>query len=324
MQNQHDEIYKKYRAMYNNSPWLDLNKPVDIALELSSHCNLRCPYCYHADNDGVPFLKGMMDKETGLRIIKDAYKLGVYSIKFNWRGESTLSPNFLKFTRLAHDFSKKSIGPFIDRISNTNFNFLHDRDDIFEALSMLSKLKVSIDSLNKTVYETQRARGDFDLICKNLDKFHDKYSDNTILVLQAVRTNLNKDEDLENDFKKRWPKAIVSIRDCVDNRTVNDHDLSYRDREKIDRIPCRQAFARLVFDWKGNAFACCPGFDEKTNKPLKLGNINDMSIEEIFNSSKAKSLRLGLKEGWAFKSHDVCKNCSSYETYAGYQPSWDS
>lgn len=326
MQNQHDEIYKKYRATYNNSPDLNLDCPVDVALELSSHCNLRCPYCYHADKNGVPFEKGMMDRITGYKIINQAYLAGVNSIKFNWRGESTLSPNFLRFSELAYNLSLIKKGPLIDRISNTNFNFFNERDDIFKALSYLSKLKVSIDSLNKTVYETQRARGNFDLICKNLDKFCEKFWDQnkTTLVLQAVRTNLNKDEDLEGEFKKRWPNAIVSIRDCVDNRTVNDHDFSYRERSQVERIPCRQAFSRLIFDWKGNAYACCPGFDNKTNDPLKFGNINQMTLREIFNSPKAIELRRGLKEGWAFKVHEVCKNCSSYETYAGYQPNWDS
>jgi len=221
MQNKHDEIYKKYRAEYNNSPNIIHTRPVDIALELSSLCNLRCPYCYHADENGVPFVKGMMNEVTGYKIINQAYELGVYSIKFNWRGESTLSPHFLKFIRLAYNLSQAQKGPFIDRISNTNFNFIHDRDDIFEGLSMLSKLKVSIDSMQKEVYETQRARGNFELVCKNIDKFYHEYSDNTDIVLQAVRTNLNKDEDLEYEFKNRWPNASVSIRDCVDNRTVN-------------------------------------------------------------------------------------------------------
>jgi len=100
--------------------------------------------------------------------------------------------------------------------------------------------------------------------------------------------------------------------------------LSYLKRDKAKRIPCRQAFARLIFDWTGNAYACCPGFDDKTNKPLFFGNIHKKSMSEIFNSKKAMSLRSDLKEGKAFQNYDVCKNCSSFETFEGYQPNQES
>lgn len=323
MQNQHDEIYKTYRAEYNNAPNLNLKRPVDIAMELSSHCNLRCPYCYHAAKK-VPFVKNFMQLKTGLKILSQAFDARVYSVKFNWRGESTLSPHFLKLTRYAYNLSQLDSSVFIDRISNTNLNFLNDRKDIFEGLSLLTKVKVSIDSLQKDIYETQRARGDFDLICKNIDKLHNYYGDNTTIVLQAVRTSLNEDEDLEHDFKKRWPNSEVSIRDCVENRIDDDHQLSIKKKDRNERIPCRQAFARLVFDYDGIAHACCPAFDQSSNVSLRLGNIHERPLLKIFNSPEALILRDDLKTGLAFKLNPACINCSSFETFKGYTPNWDS
>ena len=55
----------------------------------------------------------------------------------------------------------------------------------------------------------------------------------------------------------------------------------------------------------------------------KLGNIRENSLLEIFNSKKAIWLRDALKTGEAFKL-SPCANCSSFETFKGFTPSFDS
>ena len=104
------------------------------------------------------------------------------------------------------------------------------------------------------------------------------------------------------------------MRDVAPGRNEKDYDdLLVRENDQ-ERIPCKQAFVRLIFAWDGTASPCCPNIGMQ----LKLGNIHDESMYEIFNGYAAKLLRRDLKSGAAFAS-DPCKNCSSHESFAGYK-----
>lgn len=313
--------YKLYRFKYNNAPKLGLDKPVDVSLELSSGCNQRCGYCYHSDQKSLPFKVGMMSFGLAKIIIDQAAELGVHSLKFNQKGESTLNPEFKNITEWAKKYAKGST--FIDRVTNSNFKFKTDNDDIFEGLCNQTKIKVSFDSFDPAVMEAQRKGSIHSLSLANIDKFYNyplRVRSETKLVIQAVRTKLNKDEDLAGLIKKRWPEAGVSIRDFVGGRV--DADLSGLEnvsRENRERQTCIQAHGRLILNYEGKALVCCPDIGEK----LCIGDANKDSLYTIFNSPLAKQIRKDLLSGKAFEN-DPCKTCSSHESYKGYIPNRDS
>lgn len=306
--------YTLYRLKYLYSPWLNLSAPVDVTLELSSHCNMHCGYCYHSQSK-VPFTKGFMAPETAEKILSEAARNKVSSVKLTWKGEQTLNPHFKEICYFARSLAKGST--FIDRIINTNFKFANNRDDIFDGLNQMTKVKVSFDSFIPEVFE-QRDHGSHALILSNIDKFYRLKNEKVTLVIQAVRTKMNANEDILSEVKRRWPKAQVSIREMVSGRC--DNDLSALENKKRDcsnRIACRQAFSRLIFNHAGLAFCCCPDTSEK----LCLGNINEQSMKEIWNGKKARAVRDALKSGLAFE-FEPCKSCSSFESYNGYKPSF--
>lgn len=311
--------YFVYRLKYRYARELNLDRPIDVSLELSSACDMACNYCYHSSKSTLPFKQGVMSLQTAKLILADAANLGVNSVKMNFRGESTLNPQFKEITAFAKEHAEGST--FIDRITNSNFNFKSDREDIFEGLCNQTKVKVSLDSFIPEVMEKQRAKSDHARILKNIDTFynHPKRKD-TKLVIQAVRTLLNKDEDILGEAKKRWPEATVSIRDMVAGRVNKDlKEYENRKRDLTYRQSCIQAFARIIFDWQGNAQACCPD----TKSTLQFGNIYDLSVYQIFNSKKALDLRRSLAGKSAFNS-DPCKTCSSFESYKNYKHPWSS
>ena len=126
--------YGLYRFKYLNGQHLPLKAPVDVSLELSSLCNMRCTYCYHADKKAMPFKQKLMSWETARQILLEASELGVNSLKMNWRGESTQNPIFPRVTALAKDLSNKSV--FIDRVTNSNFKFDTNNDEIFRGFAI--------------------------------------------------------------------------------------------------------------------------------------------------------------------------------------------
>lgn len=310
--------YHWYRFKYRNARELKLKKPVDVSLELSSHCTAQCTYCYHSDTKNVPFEKGFMRYETAEKILNDAAKLKVPSVKFNWKGEATMNKSFKDIAATAYILSTEKV--FIDRICNTNFNFSFNKDDIFTGLFYMTKVKVSFDSFRKDVLESQRKGTVYERALDNIKYFHDHpYRKGTKLVIQSVRTQLNKDEDLEWEIKRRFPDAEVSIRDVVEGRV--DKDLSQslvKDRPR-ERESCVQAHARLIFNWQGVAFPCCVDIKER----YRLGNIHNNKMIDIWNSHQAVLLRKRLKNKSAFLT-EPCKTCSSHESYAGWKPPRDS
>lgn len=312
-----------YRFRFRYGQHLPLRSPVDVSLELASTCNQWCTYCYFADPDNLPFQRGFMKTATAEEILFQAAELRVPAVKFNWKGESTLHPDFRKITGYARALSYHYPGAFIDRLSNSNFKFATSREDIFEGLCHQTKVKVSFDSFDKKVFETQRAGGNWDLTYANLKKFHDhplRKETGTKLVIQAVRTTLNADEDIAGRAAIEFPDAEISIRDMVAGRVEKDVSaLEHRARDLSGRQSCLQAHVRVIFNHDGLAAPCCPSIRED----LIIGDIRKNSLYEIFNSAQAKALRKSLKDKSAFKL-DPCRTCSSHESYANFKPSWNS
>lgn len=311
-----------YRFKYRYGKNLPLSVPVDVSLELASTCNMACTYCYHSDQDHLPFTKGLMRAETAFDVINQAADLGVHSLKFNYRGEGTLHPRYRDIT--AHAKSLATGGTFIDRLANSNFKIpVKIRDAVFEGLANLTKVKVSYDSFHAEVFEKQRAGGIHALTTENIDLFYNhpaRLRSDTQLVIQCVRTKLNHDEDLEGQVRRRWPSATVSIRDMVAGRVdTNLDDLEHRKRDKDNRQPCQQAFVRLIVHHDGRVGPCCPSIGNN----LLVGDVKKQSLYEIFNGRAAKNLRRSLKDGSAF-TMEPCKGCSSFESYKGFKPNWNS
>lgn len=310
--------YFAYRLKYRYGKYIALDTPVDVSLELSSYCTNSCNYCYFADRKNLPFQSGFMDTDVAFKAIEQAAKMGVHSLKFNYRGESTMHKDFEKITSYAKSLARG--GTFIDRLTNSNFNFRNDREDIFLGLCNQTKVKVSFDSFRKDIFEKQRKGSNYEKTIANINKFYNYPGRNNQLVIQSVRTNLNKDEDLNYEIKVRWPNATASVRDCVEGRVNKDlSETVVRRRDESERQSCNQAHVRLMIHYDGRVGACCPAIAND----LLIGKFPDNSLKEIFNSKKAYMLRQELHSGKAFELNP-CKSCSSFESYKGYKSSWDS
>jgi radical SAM protein with 4Fe4S-binding SPASM domain len=303
-----------YRYKYVNAPKLNLKKPVDVSLELASYCTNSCGYCYHGDPKNMPFKRGFMSKELAFKIIKESADIGVHSLKFNYRGESTMNKHFWEITDYAKQLAHGST--FIDRLTNSNFNFRLDREDIFRGLCNQTKVKVSFDSFIKHIFEKQRKGSRYEATLANIDKFYHYPGRKTELVIQSVRTMFNKDEDLNHEIKKRWPSATASVRDVVEGRINKDlSDTVVTKRDADNRQSCIQAHARLMIAWDGKVGVCCPDIGNK----IVIGDANKEHVLDIWNSAEAYNMRDSLKTGSAFLQ-DPCRTCPSFERYKNFKP----
>ena len=315
----HSINYWLYRIRYIYGRHLNLKAPADLSLELSSSCDLACVFCYHADPKKLPFKKGLMNFDLASKCLMEGAEIGISSFKGNFRGESTLHPKFKDITALAKSLANGST--YMERITNTNMNFSKNRTNILEGLCNQTKVKASIDSLRKDVLEKQRFKSKYEIIMKNMDDLYNHpLRKNTEIVVQAVRTQSNKDEDLETEVKKRWPEATVRVNNMVSGRVDKDLDsLEVKKRDFNNRQPCVQAFSRLIVRWDGGVQSCCPSIKDE----ITLGNANTQHLGEIWNGKPANDLRAALKDRSAFKTNP-CKTCPSHESFKGFKSQWGS
>ena len=147
-----------------------------------------------------------------------------------------------------------------------------------------------------------------------IDSGYDKYL--------AVKFVLQKDNISEfDDFKKFWRKKGLPVQiSYLNNRSgdLNKYDdlclkkgdlpflvnLTNYIGRKIFR-GCSMPLLSLNILYNGDVILCCDDFSNK----MILGNVNESSIKEIWNSEKYQKIREMLYNG-EYEKITVCHKCS--------------
>jgi len=151
--------YAQYRAAWGKAPEVTPGIPLNVDIELSAVCNLKCPFCFLQNKDYKS--GGLMLANTAMDIIDQAHAIGVPAIKTQWRGESTIHPAFSTILEYA-----KSKG-FLDILVNTNGNFT---ESAIDGLVSATKVMVSVDSMETTTYHKMRRGGNLMRVLNNISR----------------------------------------------------------------------------------------------------------------------------------------------------------
>lgn len=306
-----------YRWGWNTRPE-DLNAdihPLAVDVELSNGCNFRCIMCQQA-TEWLPRKDESFMSWTTLRTVVDECKrIGVYSMKVNWRGESTLDPEcgekvlFMKRAGI-HEIQMNTNASRLTPILN------------YYLLSGLDRIIFSCDGMSRDTYNNIRKGGNWDTFLKNVTQFR--------------RMRDEKDKKL-NVFNKRYGLPRIRINMAVmeqNHHEVDDFKVLFRgiadevffnsvyrpqggkeaqnkgQHRTNKRKGCPQIWQRLIVDVHGNVVPCCVDYQEK----IKLGNVNETSLSEIWNK---KALRIReAHRNHKGRSIDGCKNCDNFSLSA--------
>jgi radical SAM protein with 4Fe4S-binding SPASM domain len=156
------------------------------------------------------------------------------------------------------------------------------------------------------------------LATKPIDKNYDEETDNRLetwctkgadrpfgkFALQGA--TLGKTYGLENIEN---PEALFKINDFdwLREQYGKDRTIKSFDRKTICAIP----WMHLNFEPNGKVVPCCL----TSTFEYFAGDLNDQTVDEIWNSENMKSLRRTMIEG---KQPEICIKCFSAETSAGY------
>jgi len=267
--------------------------PLFIDLEVTSSCNLRCPFCATTFR-GRRIKKGFIAFKTVKKIVDQGADNGLFGIKFNIRGESLLHPQIDDFVRYA---KKKGL---IDVYFNTNAMLL--TEEMSEKLidAGLDRISISVEGFTPQMYEKHRVGANFDTLISNIESMrstkkklrvsHPKVRIQSVLV-----------EDLRpivNDYKNFWVKRADEVA-LLDYKQM-------KSKKKGIKYPwvCPQIWQRMGIFWDGTILPC----NHDDDALLSLGNINSTSIKDAWHSEKMRQIRDLHRQGNAHKL-SACDGC---------------
>ncbi len=311
------------------------HSPLNIQIEPTTACNLRCKMCIRNDKISSPTNMN----ETTFNITMQ--KLTPERVVFAGAGEPLLNPSICYM--VSYCASRK-----IPTLMSTNLSL--DYTKAIEVFSAgLSTLKISLDAPNKETYGAIRGNEDnFDIVINNIRRITDNRGDKQDIRLEFVIMKENfalipdfirltkslsirrvyfrelQTEGMEEDRRKELLKDFdfVSLRKilikgmeearrlCID---TNLKEIIAGYNNLVD-IYCRTAPASLgsscLLPWlqlfvaaNGDTAPCCAMY---INGGIKTGNVLENNREEILNGIAAKCIRKGFKNE---NTPPVCRDC---------------
>lgn len=322
--------YHEYRRMWNENPKNDVlgAVPLHLDIEATSDCNLKCTMCPRTEMVNAGRFWQVESFSMGLffRLIDEASFKGLKSLKLQYLGEPLLNPNIFEMVKYA-----KSKG-IIDVMFNTNATSLTKAkiEKIFE--SGLDKLFFSFDSPNKEHYEKIRVNANYDKVLRNIRNFSEakrqRGLDKPFTRVSMVK--LPGFEDEWKQFQELFEPLVdgIAALDEMDHSEPTEHfedpfssEVMLKVKQQIEdekiavdarwnsdslkpEFCCPQLWQRMFIHPDGLVTPCCVD----SYRTLKMGNIHESSIEEIWHGEQYQYLREIHRSGNR-KLIETCRRC---------------
>ena len=294
---QFNNNYIEYRKKWKNQPIASFNKklygkkfkekkfsPLCFDIEVASICDLACAFCYR---QYVSTPDKIMKKELAFKLIDQASKMSIPSMKFNWRGEPLLNPSLPEIV----DYAKQK--GILETMINTNATKLDKKMSEKIIKSGLDIMIYSFDGGTKKIYEKMRpgrfTKNNFDDIYKNILNFSKiRKKLNSIFPrtkIQMILTDETRKEQEEyfrlfkdivdevsvkqyterggnlTDLDKKFDGELKEKKDVLIKEFGGDAVLMKDSKNNIfisnERLPCEQPFQRVLTTYDGKAGMCC-------------------------------------------------------------------
>jgi len=303
----------RHKRLQNNLP---LKYPFAIAIELSNDCNSNCYMCPRQD---LTRNVGHMSLELFKKIIDELSqnKVILRKLFFHWLGEPLMNENFDKMISYA---KKANVAEML--VMGSNIIALNRENAIRLIKSELDELFVSLDALKPETYKKIKGHDKgLDVIENNLIQLvnlkKEMKSSLPYIRLKILKSEINKDEI--TDFKKKWEPIVdeVYVEEDLNawngtNEDVNDqitNDPIYKEiiRGKVTRWPCNRLWYQVAISQDGYVSPCLADWDGTGF----IGNINNQSLFEIWNSEKLVEMRRKQLDN-EYNNLVMCKDCNRW------------
>lgn len=301
-----DPRFWLYRFKWNCFPKLMAvsRAPAHIDIELTNSCNLRCVMCVHG-RGGVKN-QGLMDPGLARSIIDQAARIGVASMKFNWRGEATLHKSLPALIKHAKE---KGI---LEVQLNTNGTLIDEKMIGSLIDSGLDRIIFSIDSATKEVYEKIRVGARYeDVVFAAERTFLVRQELGVVKPFIRVQMTMMKDNTSERKaYIYRWKDYADEVHISVATDRGQGSHMLMKGSRSCGRVRCTQPWQRLTISWEGIAFPCCADYFER----WPVGDLRSSGLGEIWRGDGMNKMR-SVQRKMLLDSVEPCKSCFCSDTF---------
>ncbi|WP_280921208.1 radical SAM/SPASM domain-containing protein [Methanolobus bombayensis] len=265
-------------------------------MEVTNHCNLKCIMC---PREIMTRKEGVMDLELFKKVIDDTTKFKKpYLLTLHFSGEPLINKKLPEMIRYAKD---KGV-PIVK--FNSNAMLLDEKMSEQILGSGLDILTIAIES-TKDIHDKFRVGSDFEQVTRNVQNIVEMKKKKG-LKKPSIRVQMltSKDTD-EKDIQAGidlWEPIVDYVKiESISTAGGQIEDFgSTRSQKKL----CKEIWTNMVILWNGDVTVCCVDH----NAALKVGNVNESSIEEIWNGEKYQRLRDLHRKGDLDKI-PLCDSC---------------
>ncbi|MBI1911082.1 MAG: radical SAM protein [Deltaproteobacteria bacterium] len=290
-----DGAYAEYRRKWKEWPenFHVGEFPLFIDVEVTSGCNLKCPFCVHTHKRG-DIRDGLMRFETFKRLIDEGVENELYGVKFNIRGEPCVHPDIAKFVAYAKSNGLKDV------YFNTNAMLLTEglSRELIDA--ELDRISVSFEGYSKKVYESYRVGADFDTVVKNIETLQ-KLKKARGVEYPKVRVQMVRLPELEGEvegYRNFWAGRVEEV------AFIDYQEMSAKKKGIEYPWACPQLWQRMAIFWNGIILPCNHDFDALNS----LGNVTTVSIKKAWHSAELNNMRKIHRTGCAHRI-SACDGC---------------
>ena len=181
----------------------------------------------------------------------------------------------------------------------------------------LSVLKFSLDAMDdESIKKIRGRKADYDDSIKKIKeiiKIKEKRKFKTILVPCMISfKNDEREKELHRNFLEFWkPYDVFAYVKSQDNRWLFEQDKKLKNNSHYAKQYCEYPWTSLTVMADGNVVPCT----QISNNEIVLGNINENSLEEIWNGKKYDEFRKMHVTGEFPKEHKCLKNCDQVKLF---------
>jgi len=275
-------------------------KPTEIRLEISTICNAKCVFCPHPT-----------DEFTRKKLIMSLEDFKFYLDK-TLKESSTISD--IGLSGFGEIFSDKHVLSKLQYANTkglpihllTNASLLNEEmlEELFK-LENLQDIRISIHTNNENKYNQvmafKNSRIDFyKKVRSNINYIVNNKPSTLDLILTAVIDPLLKDEveDLIKEYKDKCYLEIWKPHNWV-------YGKNYRQGDALKNSCGRPNSGPIEVLVNGDVNMCCFDF----NNRMKLGNLKEQSLEEIYDSYLFNKIKTHHNMGTCKGSGLICDGC---------------
>jgi radical SAM protein with 4Fe4S-binding SPASM domain len=264
--------------------------PEIINIETSILCNAKCKFCPHKN------IKRKIDMDFHLikKIVDEASNYKIKEIHPFDYGEPFLYNRFIEsLFYIRRKIPKCKIFVYSNGSAMTDKQMKEIAKN-----NLLDKVNFSLDAASPKTYKALKGL-DYKKTIKKILKFiklNKKYKNDVDISVSFIIGDLNKKE--LNNFKKFW-KGKARLHIAVDDGRGGTPFIN-----RASKNPCSWLFNRTAILTTGDVVVCCVDAAGK----LVVGNVNNNSLKEVWNSPKYERIRKLHLNGGKGKI-PLCANC---------------